>query len=119
MILALILAAATPAPDCRNAMTQADMNICAGQQRESADRALNATWKRASDIARARSRADFNLLLDAQRKWLAYRDAQCVAENGRRGPGSGSMWPMQQSACITGLTQERTKRLRIYIDAPR
>ena len=34
--------AAQPQVDCENAMTQMDMNICAGREYQAADRELNA-----------------------------------------------------------------------------
>jgi uncharacterized protein YecT (DUF1311 family) len=107
-----------PALDCENAMTQAAMTECAGRDYEAADKALNAAWQAAAGKARTSSAQEFDRLLDAQRKWLKYRDAQCLAENGS-GESGGSMWPMLQSSCLAGLAQERTARLRSYISTER
>lgn len=119
MILPILLLASEPAIDCANAMTQTDMNICSYRDFQSADRAMNEAWGKAAAAAKAADRqgrgGNFNRLLDAQRKWLAYRDAQCFAENGPR-EESGTIWPLQQNGCLTELTEARTKQLRAVVE---
>ncbi|QDK33037.1 lysozyme inhibitor LprI family protein [Sphingomonas sp. IC081] len=119
MILPILLLASEPAIDCANAMTQTDMNICSYRDFQSADRAMNEAWGKAAAAAKAADRqgpgGNFNRLLDAQRKWLAYRDAQCLAENGPR-EESGTIWPLQQNGCLTELTEARTKQLRAVVE---
>lgn len=119
MILPILLLASEPAIDCANAMTQTDMNICSYRDFQSADRAMNEAWGKAAAAAKAADRqgsgGNFDRLLDAQRKWLAYRDAQCLAENGPR-EESGTIWPLQQNGCLTELTEARTKQLRAVVE---
>jgi uncharacterized protein YecT (DUF1311 family) len=115
MIVPLLFMAAEPQVDCARAVTQTDMNICAYRDYEAADRALNAAWSKAAAKARASGRNQFARLLDAQRKWLAYRDAQCLAENGPR-EESGTIWPLQQNTCMQRLTEARTAQLREYVE---
>ncbi|WP_235037560.1 MULTISPECIES: lysozyme inhibitor LprI family protein [unclassified Novosphingobium] len=118
MIWTLFLMAAEPAVDCANAMTQADMNICSYRDFQSADRDLNAAWGSAAIAARDADKhgpsGAFDRLLDSQRKWLAYRDAQCLSENGPR-EQSGTIWPLLQNGCLHELTQARTGQLRDYL----
>lgn len=118
MIWTLFLLAAEPSVDCSNAMTQADMNVCSYRDFQSADRTLNKAWGEAAAAAKVADRnglsGAFDRLLDAQRKWLAYRDAQCLSENGPR-EQSGTIWPVLQNGCLTQLTQARTTQLHDYL----
>ena len=115
MIAALLLSAAASAGACADARTQTDMNICSFETYKAADAALNAAWKQAYGSARARGGKTAPRLLDAQRKWLAFRDAQCLAENGPRDE-SGTIWPLLQNGCLTKLTEARTADLREYVE---
>ena len=121
MILLLFLVQlAEPAIDCADAQTQTAMTICAGRAYDAADTALNEQWSATAAIMRERdavidSEADerpgyFTSLLEAQRAWLAYRDAHCrLTGYDARG---GSMEPMIVNACLEQVTLERTKQLR-------
>lgn len=114
----LFLMASEPAVDCVHAMTQTDMNVCSYQSYQAADRTLNKSWEAAAAIAKDQDRqgssGNFERLLDAQRKWLAYRDAECLAQNGPR-EESGTIWPLLQNTCMQELTETRTKLLRDYV----
>ncbi|MFS0851177.1 lysozyme inhibitor LprI family protein [Novosphingobium panipatense] len=119
MILPILLLASEPTTDCANAMTQTDMNVCSYRDFQSADRVMNEAWRRAAAAAKATDQqgpgGNFTRLLDAQRKWLTWRDAQCLAENGPR-EESGTIWPLQQNGCLRELTEARTKQLRGYVE---
>ncbi|HEY8602934.1 lysozyme inhibitor LprI family protein [Tsuneonella suprasediminis] len=107
--------AISPPPDCKEPVTQTDMNICSYRDYLRADIALNEAWQ---ELARKASGDTKNRHLDAQRKWLAYRDAQCLAENGPRSE-SGTIWPLLQNTCLTSLTEARTKQLRDHVEIER
>ncbi|NVD44736.1 DUF1311 domain-containing protein [Altererythrobacter sp. HHU K3-1] len=101
--------------------------MCSFEDYRAADAQLNAAWKRARDLAKSIDRRSaeagaakdhFARLLDAQRKWLAYRDAHCLAVAGERTPESGTIWPLVQNNCMEELTLARTKLLRQYADQP-
>jgi uncharacterized protein YecT (DUF1311 family) len=120
MILAILLSMAMRTEvNCDDAVTQRDMNFCAGKEYEAADAALNRQWAQTSAAMKAADR-DFNradgrpgyhaALLAGQRAWLKYRDAHCVSEGySARG---GSMEPMLLNLCLAKLTKERTEQLR-------
>ena len=109
--------------DCDNAVTQADMNQCAYQDYEKADKELNAVWKEAVksqeevDKGAAEMGPDYvgavKALKKAQRAWIDYRDGQCEGE-GYAALG-GSMQPMLVSGCLAAKTTARTKELRELI----
>jgi uncharacterized protein YecT (DUF1311 family) len=89
-------------------LSQMGMNICAGQESERADKALNLAWAKAKDWVKDDAQAA-KLLLESQRSWLKYRDAECelIADENR----GGSIVPLEHGKCLTGLTKERTEAL--------
>ena len=118
--------AADPQPNCDDPMTQTEMNICSWESYQRADAELNAAWSRASERAKEsdRSAAEYDgptdahdRLLAAQRLWLQFRDAHCLAENGTR-ENSGTIWPLLQNGCLEALTEARTAQLRQYVEMP-
>lgn len=105
-----LFAGAAPAMalDCNKAMTQNDMNICAAQSYQAADKVLNTNYKRLmtklKDNAPARDK-----LRTAQRAWLTFRDTQCDFEG--YGVEGGSMQPLIVASCKAQLTKQRAKQL--------
>ncbi len=88
---------------------QQTMNLCARHRYDSADRALNQTYRnsiKAQPNAAARQR-----LRDAQRAWIVYRDKDCLAETGPREEG-GSIWPLAYLSCREHHTSRRTEDLK-------
>lgn len=109
MVAALFLAAPALAGgiDCNNAATQTDMNICAGKTFQAADASLNLLYRGLMAKYDAKSQA---LLKDAERKWLAYRDAECAFETAPT--EDGSAYPMVHALCMAALTKARVKELQ-------
>jgi uncharacterized protein YecT (DUF1311 family) len=113
-----------PQVDCNDAQNQMDMNYCAAQDFEKADRQLNVVYKKAvaSQAAIDKDAEDetdpalfgaVKALKKAQRAWIDYRDGQCEGE-GFQAAG-GSMQPMLISGCKARLTGARTKELNDLI----
>ena len=96
----------------RNDESQAGMDICAGADFQVSDAKLNADYaeviKRLSDDADARK-----LLQEAQRAWIAFRDAECKFSSS--GVDGGSAYPMVYAMCLQGLTDERVVQLGAYL----
>ncbi len=125
MLCGCVLLIDAPAPaqdavpiDCKDATTQSDMNVCAAEEYQEADKALNAQWlatKKAAAVwddlieAEERPRGAEERLLKAQRAWLAYRDSQCDAV-GFSVEG-GTIQPLVVSNCLADLTRKRTEEL--------
>jgi len=105
--------------DCTAPTTQIEMTGCAAQAHEAADGDLNLAWKLAADRAKSIDAAvpglepsNFQILLDAQRAWIPFRDKACEAESTlARG---GSMQNMLFYICLERLTRQRTEDLRLY-----
>jgi uncharacterized protein YecT (DUF1311 family) len=94
-------------PDCDDARTQLEMNLCALRQYEAADAEMNRAYSRLRAAVDAEERA---ALLAAQRAWLRFRDAHCAYEAA--GVRGGSMAPMVHSGCMAETTRERTRQLK-------
>jgi len=89
--------------------SQMSMNRCAGEAFERADKALNAEWAKVMAAYKGDKDAE-KLLLDGQRAWLKYRDAQCqMAAYDSIG---GSIWPLINSGCLAERTRRRTRELQ-------
>ncbi|MEM1366144.1 MAG: lysozyme inhibitor LprI family protein [Pseudomonadota bacterium] len=111
-LVCILLATPTLAQewDCTDpaSMPQQQMNYCAAKDFERADAALNAAWKLIyPDYGKSMEGDDH--LLNAQRAWLRYRDAQCDAE-GLNVEG-GSLEPFIVATCRARMTQDRTTEL--------
>ncbi len=107
---------AMPEAECAAPVAQTAMNIRAYRDYEQADRALNEAWRAAAarskeGIANSPDTAAFERLLAAQRHWLMFRDAHCLAQTGPR-EGSGTIGPLLHHRCLAEVTQTRTAQLR-------
>jgi uncharacterized protein YecT (DUF1311 family) len=105
--------------DCANAVTQADMNQCAGRGARDADAELNRLWPQLVRQMQASDReADSNgegerRLRAAQRAWIAFRDAQCELA-GVEALG-GSMETMLVQGCLEEITRRRINELTVML----
>ena len=96
------------ARDCATAVTQADLDACAGDAFAHADSALNVTYK--TIVARLAGADATRKLLVAAQSWVGFRDQECEFEAS--GSIGGSIHPMIVTACKTTLTRARTEALR-------
>jgi len=112
--------ASEPANQCDDPQTQQAMNMCAARDFEASDAALNEQWAETVAVQKARDEdvdreydrqpGYYETLLEGQRLWLKFRDAQCLSESFMaRG---GSMQPMLHAFCMTHLTELRIQQLR-------
>jgi uncharacterized protein YecT (DUF1311 family) len=97
--------------DCKNAVTQPEMNQCANSAYKKADTELNRTYKH---ILAKTPVAQKTLLKSAQLTWIKYRDAHCIFQSSAT-EGS-SVHPMIISACLTHKTEERTAELKSFLN---
>jgi uncharacterized protein YecT (DUF1311 family) len=111
--LALLFLSAAPAvaQDCgSDNLTQQEMNDCAAETLAYADEELNAVWD--SAISYAEGAGVDDMLRDAQRLWIGYRDAACAAEAALY--EGGSIAPLIYAECLTRLTVARTDDLLFF-----
>ena len=95
---------------CANPQTQAEMNICAGEDFKAADAALNQVYQQLMAKLDDEEKAQ---LKDAENAWLKYRDTNCdfVADQFK----GGSMRPMIYAGCLADMTTRRTTELKTQI----
>jgi uncharacterized protein YecT (DUF1311 family) len=107
LTIALLLAAAPACADedCNKATNQNEINRCAEDNYNEADRTLNDVWGRLPDAAKAKLRA-------GERDWIARRDAACKAEAAES--EGGSIYPTLLFSCMAEKTKARTRELRAY-----
>jgi uncharacterized protein YecT (DUF1311 family) len=101
-------------PCMENAVTQYDMNSCAGKNLEDEDLELKKVYqqvlkKYASDATLV------SKLKASQRAWIAFRDAEMDARFPNPN-GYGSVFPMCDADIKADLTKERTKQLRVWLE---
>ncbi|MER8884613.1 lysozyme inhibitor LprI family protein [Mesorhizobium sp. C280B] len=117
LILAVpLFAGVARADDCANAQDQGTLNECAGNAFDKADKKLNDAYKQIEGRLKGDAETK-KLLVDAQRNWVAFRDAECAFQGGPR-EGAGSMYPMVVYDCQTALTNDRVRDFENYLNCP-
>ncbi|MBD1850444.1 lysozyme inhibitor LprI family protein [Leptolyngbya sp. FACHB-711] len=100
--------------DCSNPQTQQEMNQCAAQGYENADRELQAMYQQMqgqmSDNARSQ-------LETAQKEWVEFRTAECHLE--AKANEGGSMYPTVLYRCMERVTRDRMKQLQEQVNVKR
>ena len=96
--------------------SQLDLNDSAASNYEKADKELDAVYHQILKEYRSDT-AFIRNLKNAQRLWVLFRDAEMNAIFPEL-PDSyyGSVQPMCWSMELTSLTQERTQKLKVWID---
>ena len=107
----LALAASASAEECAD-QSQMGLNRCANAAYEKADAALNGVYKEITRRLKSDA-AKTGLLVNAQKAWLAFRDAECTFANSAN--AGGTIYPMVYSECLERLTKARTAELRAYL----
>jgi uncharacterized protein YecT (DUF1311 family) len=87
-----------------------EMIDCGMALLQTEDRALNAAYNTA--LTNAEAGGYVEQLRTAQRLWIPYRDAACAAEAAPY--LGGSIHPLIVISCVTKLTQDRTRDLRLF-----
>ena len=88
--------------------TTYDTNMCLSKVEEKVDKELNAVYE--SALKRWHGDSENAELRDAEKAWIAYRDATCKAEAGLyRG---GSIMPSIEFYCVLRVSRQRIADLR-------
>lgn len=91
---------------------QASMNQCAAKELSALDARLNQYYK--AQMTWLEDPAKKQALKEAQVKWIAFRDSDCLYEAGKAQDG-GSIWSLVQSQCLAKHTRVRVKQLEDYV----
>ena len=111
-LVAFSLCGAVQAADnCKDPVTQTDMNICASKDYEREDALLNVNYKKLVAKLDANRKAQ---LKDVQTAWLKFRDLQCAFDSAPS--KGGSIYSMVVSTCMAQLTQQRNKDLKTMLE---
>ncbi|MCM5704246.1 lysozyme inhibitor LprI family protein [Larsenimonas salina] len=101
----------TPAQaECHDAQTQTAMNQCAAKAFQNAEHRLTTTYQSLKDALGPT--AERAALETAQRRWAAYRDAECQFQ-GVPSAG-GSIHALVVAQCKTALSDARQQTLKGY-----
>jgi uncharacterized protein YecT (DUF1311 family) len=130
LALVFVLGYATRAPaqdwNCEEPgnLPQQGMNMCAYEDWQRADRALNIAWGKVREHMKAidASTRDYfpdqavgeENLLKAQRAWIDYRDGHCEAEGAQF--AGGSIQPLIINSCKASMTRKRTEELLLLME---
>jgi uncharacterized protein YecT (DUF1311 family) len=112
VLMAIAPVAVALAQDCVNATSQTVMNMCADQAYRKTDAELNALYRQITDRLKHDKEAT-GLLINAQKAWLAFRDAECTFSTSAS--AQGSVYPMLVAQCRDGLTSKRIDELKTYL----
>lgn len=101
-----VLAADKPESNClQTAQNQTELNDCAAQTYKNADGEMNIAYKKVMDTLKS-SPEKSKALLQAQRAWLKFRDADCAFLSSNS--AGGSINAMNNALCLSERTAERT-----------
>jgi uncharacterized protein YecT (DUF1311 family) len=110
-VIALVIAAALPAraqmQACASAQTQMDMNACAAGEYKEHDAAMNDIYQQL--LAKLKDPKQKEMLVEAERAWIVYRDKQCAFQTS--GAVGGSIHPMIQFDCLDEKTSIHSAEL--------
>ena len=93
---------------CADIVVTVDLVNCLAKARNAADAQLNAVYKSISGKLDA---TEVKQLITAERLWVQYRDANCIAERDLYGGGTAS--GPAYLACLEAMTRKRTKELTV------
>jgi uncharacterized protein YecT (DUF1311 family) len=107
LLLSTFLAlAATAAAQCEDKKTTLDISQCLNAELKKADAKLNRSYQQTLKKLKT---ADAERLREAQRAWIVYRDAHCIAEFELWDGGTGGHIALPQ--CKLTLTKARTAEI--------
>ncbi|MGO4836039.1 lysozyme inhibitor LprI family protein, partial [Rhizobiaceae sp. 2RAB30] len=96
LLVSPLLTGTALAQECNDSSNQIELNQCAARAFEAADRELNADFR---DVQRRLGKdADTKrLLVDAQRAWILFRDAECTFQTSAA--AQGTIFPLVYANC--------------------
>lgn len=112
--LGLALPAAHADAACLDkAQTQAQMNACGAADLKQVDDRLNQVYQQVQGRLQGDA-AGRKRLLDTQRSWLAFRDAECAFQTARS--SGGSLHALNLHSCLATVTQARVDALQSHLE---
>ncbi|CAI8767921.1 lysozyme inhibitor LprI family protein [Methylocaldum szegediense] len=117
LLLAPVITYSEDLPKCNRDGTQLEINACAADEFDKAERKLNEVY-RALLKKEEKNVIFIQKLRAAQRAWLAFRDAELEAMYACEEGSTcwGTILPLCYADYKTKLTRERTQRLQQFLD---
>jgi len=97
-----------PDSPCFNVGVTSDAVECLVKAKDASDSALNSMYQ---DIRKRLEGDDAKRLVETERLWVKYRDANCEAERVLYEPGTAA--EPAYLGCLEAMTRARTKELRV------
>jgi len=97
-------------------MSTHGMRQCMGAATEAWDKELNRVWRELMAELPAASKEPLRV---AQRKWIAFRDAELEALGNAYGAMPGTMFLVMQADAASTLTRDRVRQLEALLEAQR
>lgn len=97
-------------------MSTHGMRACLGAATEAWDKELNRIW---GELMRELSAPAKESLRAAQRKWIAFRDAELLALSQAYGAMPGTMYLVMHADAVSSLTRDRVRQLDALLEAQR
>lgn len=94
------------------ARNQTQMTACAADALKRADRELNQLYRQMEDRLKGDDTTR-QLLVDAQRKWIGFRDSECAFTTVRT--AGGSINAMNMNNCLAERTRNRVIELQNHL----
>ncbi len=120
LLLAFPGGAAEKKLDCKEAVTDAEIQQCAAEDVERADRALNAAYGKAVKVLASRDDGRdpsepswLDALKVAQRAWIKFRDSECEMESYQA--WGGTLQPVFHASCLARLSEQRAKEIEAFL----
>ncbi|UFH49374.1 lysozyme inhibitor LprI family protein [Pseudomonas sp. KNUC1026] len=119
ILLASACSAAQAAQDCSGAVSTVDMQECAQKSLKAADADLNMSYQKllkrlsGSSAPGEDNAASRRKLINAQKAWIAFRDADCDAQY--QAHIGGTLRGLVLLGCKQQHTEQRTKELDNYL----
>ena len=95
---------------CANVQSQAEMNMCWGNEYKKADVVLNQVYRQLMAMLDDEEKAQ---LKEAQTAWLKYRDLNCDFDADQF--KGGTLRPTELATCLLDMTNNRTTEIRAQI----
>ena len=96
---------------CDSASNQVEMNDCAAKEYKAADTALNKIYGQLMAKLEDDHKAK---LKEAELAWIKFRDAHCEFQAFPN--MGGTIYPLVYNGCLTRVTNDRIKELKLMIE---
>jgi uncharacterized protein YecT (DUF1311 family) len=113
--------ASTTGIDCKTAASTPAVELCASRDYRAADLRLNEVYRAVvasidkADVPSEARAKWHNALVEAQRRWTAFRDAECALTGYEWYGGTGRAGA--ETTCMTQLTKGRIEALQLHANS--